>query len=61
MRMNTIIGPGPLFTKRTDVLPQDVAKSRRRKIQIKTFSNRSAIWQAPRQHRCRNACQFSER
>ena len=25
------------------------------------FSNRSEIWQAPRQQRCRDACQISER
>ena len=29
--------PGPLFTKRTDVLPQDLAKSRSLKIHIQTF------------------------
>ena len=29
--------PGPLFTKRTDVLPQDLMKSRNREIRIQTF------------------------
>ena len=29
-----IENPGPLFTKRTDVLPQDLAKSRGREIRV---------------------------
>ena len=29
--------PGPLFTRRTDVLPQDLVKSRRREIRVQTF------------------------
>ena len=29
--------PEPLFTKRTDVLPQDIVKILSRKIQIQTF------------------------
>ena len=28
---------GPLFTKRTDVLPEDLAKSRTREIRVETF------------------------
>ena len=28
---------GPLFTKRTDVLPQDLVKSRTREIRVSTF------------------------
>ena len=28
------LNPGPLFTKRTDVLPQDFAKSRSREILV---------------------------
>ena len=31
------IAPGPLFTKRADVLPQDLVKTRNHKIRISTF------------------------
>ena len=34
---NAAAAPGPLFTKRTDVLPQDLGKSRSRKIRVWTF------------------------
>ena len=44
---------GPLFTKRFDVLTQDLEAAR--------FgfncSNRSKIWQTPQQQHCRDACQ----
>ena len=47
--------------KRTDVLPQDVASghwvSEPRDLGL-NFSNRSEIWQAPRQQRHRDACQM---
>ena len=44
------VSPGPLFTKRMDVLPQDHAKSRCRF----NFSSRSEILKEPPQQRCRN-------
>ena len=54
--------PGPLFTKRRDVLLQDLMKSRSRDIRINLdSSNRSKIWKAARQQSCRDACQISER
>ena len=37
---------------------REVSKSRDSGL---NFSNRSEIWQAPRQHRRRNACEISER
>ena len=40
---------GPLFPKRTDVLPQNLAKFRSREIRLETFQ------------RCRDVCQISER
>ena len=50
-----------LFTKRTDVLPQDLCEvSKQRESGLDT-SNCSEIRQAPRQQHCRNACQISER
>ena len=49
---------GPLFTKRTDVLRQDLAKSWDSGLNL---SHCSEIWLAPRQHRCRDACQILER
>ena len=52
---------GPLFTKRTGFLPQDLVKYRSRENRIYTLLNRYEIWQAHRQHRCRDACQLSER
>ena len=30
----SIVAPGPLFTKRTDVLPQDLVKARGREIRL---------------------------
>ena len=51
-----------LFTERTDVLPQDIAKSRHRDWDGGLdFSNRCESWQASRQLRCRDACQISLR
>ena len=35
---NAAAAPGPLFTKRMDVLPQDLGKSWSRKIRVWTFS-----------------------
>ena len=59
MDYNVLNDLGPLFTKRTGVLPQDlVSKSRYSSLDI---SNRSEIWQAHRQQPCRDACQISER
>ena len=52
------LSPGPLFTKRTGVLPRDLVKSRDSYLDI---SNRSEISQAPRQLRYRDACHISER
>ena len=49
------------FTKWTDVLPQDLVKSRNKRNSSYDFSNRSEIWQASRQERCRDACQTSDR
>ena len=49
--------PRPRFTKRTDVLVQD-SKPWDSGLD---FPNRSKIWQAPRQQRCWDACQISER
>ena len=52
---------GPLFTKPLDVLPwrsREVSKSRDTGLD---FFNCSEIWQAPRQQRCRDACQISVR
>ena len=37
MSMHIYSDPGPLFTKRTDVMPQDLVKSRSRGIRIYTF------------------------
>ena len=54
-RSHEVSKPGPLFTKRTDVLPQDLITSRSPDIR----SNRFKIWQAPWQQRCRDACQIS--
>ena len=53
--------PGPLSTKQTGVFPQNVHKkvSKPRHLCLK-FSNRSEIWQALRQQRCRGTCQISE-
>ena len=45
-----------LFTKGTDVVPQDLPKSRSREIY-----NHSEIWQTPRPLCCRAACQISKR
>ena len=44
-----------------DVLPQDLVKSRMSRDSGSNISNRSEIWQAPRQSCCRDACQMSER
>ena len=55
------ISPGPLFTKRVGVPPQDlvdVSKPRDSELDV---SNRPDIWQAPRQQRCRCICQIAER
>ena len=54
--------PGPLLTKRTDVLRQDLVKSRLLKPQESSlgFSNHSKLWQAPLQPHCQYACQISE-
>ena len=52
---------GPLFTNRTDVLPQDLVKSRSRRDSCVDFSIYSEIWRAPRQQCCRDSCQVSER
>ena len=49
---------GPLFTKQTDVLPQDPVKSRKPRDLGLDFFNRPDIWQAPRQQRYRDACQI---
>ena len=49
-------GTGPLFTKRTDVLSQDLVRSRGREIRGLDYFNRSEIWQVTRQQRCRDAC-----
>ena len=51
---------GPLFTKRTDVLPQDLVKSRSSADSGLDFSNRFAIRQAPRHQCCRDTCRISE-
>ena len=48
---------GPLLTKGTDVLPQDLVKFWSR--EGLHFSNRSEIWQAPQQLRYKDACQIS--
>ena len=50
--------PVPLLRKRTDVLTQYFAKSRYLGL---IFSNRSEIWQAPRQQRCQDAWKITER
>ena len=48
-----------IFTKRTDVLPQDLVKPWDSDLD---FFNRSESWQAPRQQQCRrDACQTLER
>ena len=49
---------GPLFTKRTGVLPQDIVL----KVPDWLFwcSYRSVIWLASRQRCCRFACQIAE-
>ena len=47
----------PLTTKLT-AKSHEVSKPRDSSLD---FSNRSDIWQAPRQQRCRDACQISER
>ena len=52
---------GPLFTKRQDVLPQDLVKSLNLWDSGLGLNNRSDMWQAPRQQRYRDACQISER
>ena len=49
---------GPVFTKRTDVLPQDFAKSGKARDSGLNFSNCSEI--CPRQHRCPDPRQISE-
>ena len=46
-----------LFTKRSRVLWKDFVQFRSRSL---AFTNGSKIWQAPRQRRCRDACQISE-
>ena len=46
---------GPMFTKRTDVLPQGLVKSPSCEIQLLNLSNHSKIWLAPRPQRCHNA------
>ena len=51
----------PLLTKRADVLLQDIAKTRIRKIRLYDFPNRFKIWQAHQQECCRYACQISGR
>ena len=55
------IYPGPLSTKRADVLPQDLVKSRSLGIRVQIFQSLREIWQVPRQQRCRDVCQISER
>ena len=50
--------PGPLFTKRTDVLPQDLVKSRSHEIRVEIFP---IALQFDRQQCCRHACKISER
>ena len=45
----------------TDVLPQNLEKSRNREIHIYIFSIALKIWLAPPQQRCRDACKISER
>ena len=45
----------------TEVLPQDLVKSRRREIRVLDFSNCSEIWQATRQQRFLDACPILER
>ena len=57
----TFLEPGPLFSKRTDALPQDPAKSRNRETWVLDFFNRSEIRQAHRQQRCRDVCAILER
>ena len=50
--------PGPLFTKRADVLPQDFVKSRIREVRVQTFP---IALKFHRHMRCRDASQISER
>ena len=53
--------PGPVFTKRTDVLPHDLVNevSKPQDSDL-DFSNRSWIWQAPRQPCCGDARQIPQ-
>ena len=55
------ISPGPLFIKQVDVAPQDPADLSKPRDSELDFSNRSDIWQAPRQQRCQCTCQIAER
>ena len=53
----SLVRPGPLVTKRTEILPQDLVKYRSREIHLQTFP---IALKFDRQ-RCWDACQFLER
>ena len=58
--LRAIRAPGPLFTKWMDILPARSDEVWKLRDSSLDFFNHSEIWRAPRQHRCRNACQISE-
>ena len=51
----------PVFTKWKNGLTARSHEVSNQRDSSLNFSNRSEIWQAPRQHYCRDACQISER
>ena len=55
-QLNHLWQTGPLFTKQTGVLQQDLVKSRKPRDSGLDFSNRSEILQALQQQYCRDAC-----
>ena len=56
-----VVTPGPLITKWTKHLTARSGEVSKPRDSGLDFSNRSEIWQAPRQQRCRDACQISKR
>ena len=51
---------GPLFTKQMDFLLQDLTRPHKAVGFRFILSNRSEIWQAPRQHYYQDACEILE-
>ena len=58
---NACTDPGPLITKRTDVLPPNLVKSRSHEIGCCNDHIALKFWQASRQYCCRGAGQILER